>query len=208
MAVVRRWPNSTIACVATGPSLCAEDVSALRGSVDAVIVVNDAYRLAPWADALVAADASWWLNHQGVPDFPGEKWSVNHTSWARLKDRWPDVQRLRPTGDKGIETDPSAIRTGRNSGYLALNVAVHYGASRILLVGYDMGHRHGQPSHFFGEHPGAMKQRSPYPMFIDCYQSAVAPLKALGVSVVNCSRSTALTCFPRMTLADALKVAA
>lgn len=179
-----------------------EDVNLCRDRCDAVIVVNDAYRLAPWADALVAADASWWHAHDGVNGFTGEKWSVSHNSWRRYQGRWPDVQLLKNTGERGIETDPSGLRTGRNSGYLALNMAVHYGASRIVLVGYDMGHRKGQPQHFFGPHPGAMSQTSPYPMFCEMYESAVAPLKQLGVEVINCSRSTALTCFPRRPLAD------
>lgn len=201
--VERRFPNQTIVVVATGPSLTAADVALCRARAP-MVVVNDAYRLAPWADALVAADASWWLNHQGVPDFAGDKWSVNHTSWTRLCDRWPAVQRLRSSGDDGIETDPTAIRTGRNSGYLALNVAVHYGASKILLLGYDMGHRKGAPAHFFGDHPGAMRQRSPFDLFIAKYQTAVEPLKRLGVDVVNCSCATALTCFRRSTLEQEL----
>jgi hypothetical protein len=201
--VARKFPNQTIVCVATGPSLTAADVALVRGRAP-VVATNDAYRLCPLADALVAADASWWLTHQGVPTFSGEKWSVEHNSWGRLRERWPEVKRLTPTGDRGIETDPAKIRTGRNSGYLALGLAVHYGASKILLIGYDMGHKKGAPAHFFGDHPGAMRQQSPYAIFIDAYKSAVAPLKALGVEVVNCSRSTALACFRRGTLEQEL----
>jgi hypothetical protein len=188
--VHRRWDGETFVLIGTGPSLSNDDVNYCRGRAR-VVCVNDSYLLAPWADALVAADASWWLTHQGVPTFTGEKWSVEHTSWGRLRERWPEVKRLTPTGDRGIETDPAKIRTGRNSGYLALGLAVHYGASKILLIGYDMGHKKGAPSHFFGDHPGA-------------YKSAVAPLKALGVEVVNCSRSTALACFRRSTLEQEL----
>lgn len=201
--VERRWPGKTIVCLATGPSLTASDVALVRGLAP-VVAVNDAYRLAPWSDALVAADASWWHRHQGVPDFAGEQWSIEHRTWDRYRDRWPRVQRLRSTGAEGIETDPTGIRHGRNSGYLALGLAVHYGASRILLLGYDMGHRIGQPAHFFGAHPGAMNQRSPYPLFLSMFASAVAPLKALGIEVINCSRTSQMTCFPRMTLEAAL----
>jgi hypothetical protein len=32
----------------------------------------------------------------------------------------------------------------------------------------------------------------------------VDPLKAEGIEVINCSRRTALTCFPRKSLQDAL----
>jgi hypothetical protein len=205
--VDRQWPGSTVVCLATGPSLTAADVDYCRGKAR-VIAVNDAYRLAPWADALIGADASWWLTHRGVPSFAGEKWSVQHNTWGRIHERFPDVKRLKNTGTHGIETHPSGLRNGGNSGYLALNLAVHYGAARIVLLGYDMGHRKGGKRHFFGNHPGAMDQQSPFAQFIRAYETAVRPLADLGISVVNCSRSTYLTCFPRAPLADALSVAA
>lgn len=201
--VARKWPQSTIVCLATGPSLAAEDVDACRGKAP-VIAVNDAVILAPWADALVAADASWWHRHEGLPAFTGEKWSIEHSSWNRYRERWPEIQRLRNTGDDGIETDPTGLKNGRNSGYLAVGLAVHYGATRIVLLGYDMGAPKGGPTHFFGHHPGAMNQRSPYALFLAMYQTAVQPLKALGIEVINCSRVTHLDCFPRMPLAEAL----
>lgn len=201
--VPTRWPDATIVCVATGPSLTAEDVTFCRGKAP-VIVVNDAYRLAPWADALVANDYSWWLHHEGVPGFRGDKWGVLHPTWTQ-PERWPDVRQLRITGSEGLETDPSAIRTGKNSGYTAVNVAIHYGARRVILLGYDMGAPKNGPQHFFGDHRWAPGQRSPYHTFIDLFHSMRADLERLGVEVVNASRQTALTCFPRVALADALE---
>lgn len=197
--VPRLWPDATVVCVASGPSLTAEDVAATRGQAR-VIAVNDGYRLAPWADALYATDPSWWLARGGVPEFGGSKWSVEHAHWDGRRDRWPDVTRLTNTGEHGLEGDPSGLRHGSNSGYAAVNLAVHFGARQIVLLGYDMGHQHGQPSHFFGNHTGALNQRSPYDKFIQAFETLVAPLQALGIPVWNCSRSTALTCFPRVRL--------
>ena len=57
-AVPRRWPGSTIVCIASGPSLTLGDVEACAGS--AVLTVNDGYRFAPWADVLFSADVKWW----------------------------------------------------------------------------------------------------------------------------------------------------
>lgn len=202
-SVARKYPGQTIVCLATGPSLTAADVALVQGRAR-VVAVNDAYRLAPFADALIAADASWWHRHEGVPSFHGEKWSLEHQTWDRYRDRWPDIQRLKNTGTEGIESSPTGLRNGRNSGYLALGLAVHYGAARILLLGYDMGHGKGQPAHFFGSHAGAMNQRSPYPIFLSAFASAVKPLADLGIEVLNCSRVSAMDCFPRARLEDAL----
>ena len=201
-AVPRRWPNSTVVCLASGPSLTPEDVAFCRGKAPVIAVNNTAY-LAPWADAMVGSDYSWWLHHEGMPAFRGEKWGLIHQTWKQ-PERWPDIGRLRITGDHGIETNPSATRTGFNSGYLAVNIAIHYGATRVVLLGYDMGYKPNGPKHYFGDHSWAPGQVSPYQRFIDAFQTMGPDLARLGVEVVNASRRTALTCFPQMALADAL----
>lgn len=209
VAVPRAWAGETVAILATGPSLTQADVDACRGL--RVIAVNDAFRLAPWADCLYATDVSWWLTHQQTaPLFAGPKWSVDHVTWdASRRERFPHVQRLANTGVTGIDTDPTGLRHGGNSGYAALNLAVHYGAARILLLGYDLQHGDDGRTHFFGNHPGSLNNRSPYHQYLANFATTVAPLRALGIDVVNCSPRSALSCFPLARLHDALaKVAA
>lgn len=199
--VPRLFPTSTIVCAATGPSLTAEDIEACKGVP--LIAVNDAYRLAPHADVLYACDGKWWRHHQGVPEFAGLKIGLdagNRRAMAGLG----DVNLLRHTGTDGLELDPTALRTGKNSGYQAINLAVHLGAVRILLVGYDLQRTGGQ-SHFFGDHPKPLRSETPFALFVRHFATIVQPLKAIGVTVINCSRQTALTCFPRQSLAEALE---
>ncbi|MDH5244817.1 MAG: hypothetical protein OEW98_00075 [Betaproteobacteria bacterium] len=192
VSVPRLWPGETVVCVATGPSLTAADVDYCRGKAR-VIVVNDAYRLAPWADALYACDVKWWRWHEGVPSFTGPKWSLDHSAWVGQAQKYPDVQRLRNTGPSGLEHDPTGLKNGRNSGYQAVNLAVHYGAARIILLGYDMQPSGGQ-AHFFGEHPN--KQQSPYDQFRRQFLTLVKPLQKKHIAVINCTRRTVLTAFP------------
>lgn len=191
-------PGGTVVCIGGGPSLTSDDVTYCRGKAGAVIAVNDAYRLAPWADALVASDATWWMVHRGVPSFAGLKYSLEAGA-ARF-----GATVLRRTGEEGLELDPTALRTGRNSGAAAINVAVHFGASRVLLLGYDMQARNDAQSHWFGAHPKPLRGGSPYPLFRSMFEKMVAPLAAAGVTVINCSRETALTCFSRQPLREAL----
>jgi hypothetical protein len=200
VAVPQAWPGQTVVILATGPSLTVDDVEACRGRAR-VIAINDAYTLAPWADALYACDAKWWHWHRGVPTFTGPKWSLHHSAWTKYETAYPDVQRLRNTGAAGLELDPTGLRSGRNSGYQAINLAVHYGAQRIVLLGYDMQPSGGR-SHFFGEHPNG--QQSPYGMFKQQFATIVKPLAKAGVEVVNCTRRTALLCFPQAPLEEIL----
>lgn len=196
-SVPKLWPNSTIVCLGCGPSLTQADVDVCRGHAP-VIAVNDAYRLAPWADVLYACDGKFWDYYQGVPLFTGLKYGLT----VKLG-KWPGVERLANTGVEGIELQPTGLRSGSSSGYQAINLAVHLGASRILLLGYDyqLG-RKGQ-EHFFGRHPNGLRVTSDLPAFARRMRGLVAPLKELGIEVINCSRETALPWFPRMSLEQA-----
>lgn len=197
--VARLWPESTIAILGGGPSLTAADVARCQAAHVRVIAINDAHRLAPWADVLYAADAKWWHYHQGVPSFTGLKYSLQPDAA-----RWPGVQILENTGEEGLEARPSGLRAGRNSGYQSMNLAVHFGARRILLLGYDMQRLPGQRSHWFGDHPERLRCDSPYDTFLRRFETIVEPLQRLGITVINCTRTTALTCFPRLPLNEAL----
>ena len=194
-AVPRLLRGGTVVCLGGGPSLTAEDVAAVRSRA-VVVAINDVYKLAPWAEVLYAADAKWWKWHHGAPSFPGMKFTLQPEAA-----RWPGVQVLQNTGERGLETAPTGLRTGRNSGYQAINLAVHLGATRVLLLGYDMG-PDGTKTHWFGDHPD--KAPSPYAVFLERFGDLVVPLRQVGVEVINCSRRTALTTFPRLTLEEAL----
>jgi hypothetical protein len=194
--VPRLCPGGTVVCLGSGPSLTQEDVDAVRGKAT-VIAINDTFRLAPWADVLWACDAKWWYWHwkKGVSDFAGLKFSLD-----KAAARYPGVQVLKKTGETGLELDPTGLRAGRNSGYQACGLAFHMGARRILLLGYDM--RSNGKDHFFGAHPDSSKP--PYAICLQRFATLVDPLKAAGVTIVNCTPGSALTCFPCAPLREAL----
>ena len=52
----------------------------------------------------------------------------------------------------GLESARDTLAHGNNSGYAAINLAVHLGAARIVLLGYDMGND-GKVSHFHEGYP-------------------------------------------------------
>ena len=60
--------------------------------------------------------------------------------------------------------------------------------------------------HHHPDHPN--KSRAEYSRFLPHFKTLVEPLKAAGVEIVNCTRRTALTCFPKANLRDALPAAA
>ena len=204
--IIPLWRGETVTIIAGGPSLTQEQVDMVRGKTR-IIAVNDAYRLTPWADILYGCDVKWWEWHKGVPDFKGIKAGLRwdaikgkfHGGWTA--DIFPDVRSLASTGANGLEIAPNSLRTGSNSGYQAINLAVHMGAKRILLLGYDMK-SDGKKNHWFGEHPN--KVIPPYTMMLPYFKTIVEPLEKAGIEVINCTPDSALKVFPMMKLEEAL----
>lgn len=107
---------------------------------------------------------------------------------------------LRNDGDEGLSNNPGALRTGLNSGYQALGLAIAAGAARVVLLGYDM-HFDGDRDHWHAGHPvrvGEGMYRDVYAKFFN----KLAPL--LATPVLNATPGSALQCFPQVTLESLL----
>jgi len=84
----------------------------------------------------------------------------------------------------------------QNSPYVALCLAVHMGAKRIGLIGVDFTEHH-----FFA--PTGTHSLAPQLSIIDeQYKRLGEAIKARGIEVVNLSRTSRLTAFPKMTVAE------
>lgn len=206
--VPRLWPGETAVIIGGGSSLTREDCAYVRGKAR-VIGIKEAVVCslpncqppAPWADALYACDERWWKFEKGAPGFTGLKYGIEQAPGVPQRE-WPGVQYLRNTGSDGLELDPSGLRTGFNSGYQAINLAVHLGISQIILLGFDMWRGPSGYQNWYGHHP--LKMDSPFPIFHQSFSTLVEPLKAAGVTVLNASRFTVLNAFERVALEDAL----
>jgi len=193
-AVSHRWRSCIVA--APGPSLVPVDDGP-------IIVVQDAYRLIPWADVLYGCDAKWWRHHQGT-DFKGEKWSTHHDEDTNNKAEVANlygVRCVRGSDSEGFSLDPGVIHYGSNSGFQAINLAILFGCTHITLVGFDM-HKRGGKSHFFGEHPEALRTGTEYTNFIGNFDRAAKMLPE-NIRIVNATPGSALKCFPMMSLEEA-----
>jgi hypothetical protein len=188
--VPRMWLGQTVAILASGASMSREIAAAVVGNVP-TIAINNTFELAPDADLLYACDAKCWQHYGRALAFKGLKVTIDPSLPSR------SVKLLHNSGQSGFDPDPANLRTGLNSGYQALHLAVHAGAKRILLLGYDM---RGQ--HWFGDHPAHLQDSDPhvFSRFIAEFEK-VAPVYAeMGVDVVNCTPGSALTCFRASTL--------
>lgn len=184
--------NSTAICIASGPSLTQDDVNYCRGKGIFYAVKESAY-LAPWADVLYAADTDWWDMKDRWEWFQGEKMTLSSEASIKYGLSYIDYD------PKFIWSEnPAIIASGGNSGFQALNIAYLRGATKIILLGYDMGHT-GQ-KHWWDKEHKRDSRNSDYHKWIEHFKKAAPMIKA---NVINCTRETALDCFPRMSLEDA-----
>lgn len=191
------WPGETAFLLAGGPSLQGFDSEQLRGH-GRVIVVNDSFRLCPWADLLFFGDRQWWEWRRTEL----ESWTDRMITTAPIPD--PAVHRVTLTGKDGLEVLPDRVR-GNNSGYMAINVAYHLGVKRIVLLGYDMK-LEGARTHWhkgYDDKISLDRRRVVLGQEMLCeFPTLVEPLKTAGVEVINANPDSAIECWPRVNLGD------
>lgn len=194
-AMPRMWVGQTAVILASGPSMSESVAQSVHESGCRSIAVNNTFRLAPWADILYAADEVWWKNTPDAMQFAGLKVSVGCIK---------GVHQMRNSGKVGFDPDPTALRTGGNSGYQAIHLAAHAGAATILLCGFDMHTRDGH--HWHADHvaPLRMTHADHYPNWIRHFETLHTDLRNRGVMVFNCTPGSAVTAFPKKPLQEAL----
>lgn len=180
-----------VAVIASGPSLTAEDCAAVRAARLPAIVVNTSFRMAPWADVLLAYDARWWQLYRDeiAATFTGRRVT---TSLSRA------VGGAEPLG--------ALIRYHAygNSGTAAISLCAYVGARAVILLGADCQRAPDGAVHWHGDHPAQLSNARSMPRWPTQYRLVGQYAARRGCRVVNASRATALQCFERMPLSDAL----
>lgn len=194
------WRGRDVVCIASGPSLTETDVELVRASGLPAIVCNTSFRLAPWADALFAFDFRYWETRDPT------------TRITYLEETARDFRGARYCRSELARNLPGVIScVGRpwfwgfgNSGICAITLAQAARARRAILLGYDCKLGPGGLPHWHGKHPEPRSNCLSLPKWPEQFARLAKLCKARGFRVVNATRDTALDCFPRMTLEDAL----
>jgi|TARA_R110000822_G_scaffold18263_1_gene60522 hypothetical protein len=196
--VQNKFQNETIYIIGGGPSLENFDFSKLAGRV--TIAINKAIIFHNIADVLYWTDTrfyTWFKNE--VDNYKGLKFSL--TAGSQYTD---DVNILKKGKIFGLETDPQTLAHGNNSGYAAINLAYHLGATRIILLGFDMG-SNSENTHFHDGYPAKAAPNSMYEeKFIPGFNQLNSEIKDSGVTILNASPISKLRVFPKITIEQAL----
>lgn len=193
------WEGKTVFLVGGGPSAGELDLEQLRDR-GLVIAINDAARRLPWADVMFTADMSYVLRRQDlIRGFAGTKILAAPAGFSLPAGLGP-VERVERMPVGATSEDPMATITG-NSGFSALILAAARGASRVVLVGFDMT----GPGHWFGEYEWKCRLGvEEYPDWVAQMDAVAEWLRARGCDVVNVNPNSAIRCFRFADLGDML----
>ena len=203
---MKNWSDRPVMIVASGPSLTDEDVALVKSyhfnKLVYVIVINDNWQLIPKADVLYAADHRWWTTNYAkvAGHFEGQPWTCDD----RITNHYPRVRLIQSKVGSGLPESRDFIKVGASSTTQAIELAYIWGARTIGLLGLDCQSPDGR-KHWFGNHPPCLDEPLPFERWIEELSILAKELFATKVEVINCSRKTALTCFPHMTLVNYLR---
>jgi hypothetical protein len=197
-------PETTIRDVMLGrqpPSAYSEYLAPLHNRH--VIGVNNAYQLGPWVEVVFFGDSSWYLNHRSaLLAFKGIKVTCN-PRFANKSLEQSDGIRYIPKDHAhthGISPLSDTVSWNTNSGAASINLAVLFGAKRIVLLGFDMKLDSESISHWHGKHIGAKRVSPPFSRHMKCFPLIADDAKRLGVEIINASLDSMIEVFPKMTV--------
>jgi len=212
------WPDltgQTAAILASGPSVTPDQCAAAIDAGWFTIAINNTWQIAPKAHTLYACDWHWWRSSSapGPKDFRGQ-WVIGHMlkqggrRFLMSDQKWREGRiRYAPVlvGRNEMIFDGDQIGSGSNSAFQAANLAVRWGARRIVLIGVDC-HSPGRwwhPPHSHAEAP--IVDDKTCRTWLRAWRAAAKQLSARGVEVVNCSPGSAVRDFPKVPLRDLLE---
>lgn len=196
------WTGQDVAIVASGPSTKGANVSLLKGRMR-VLAIKKNIEIVPFADVVYGCDGPWWRSVRGLPEFKGLKLAYDTSvcdEFGLQRVTIPDVK-----SDELLFGTTGTVGAAGNSGFQALNLALQFGAKRILLVGFDMHGRSGE--HWYGRNNwNAANNPTPdnYRRWVRCFENAAPKISDMGAEVINAAAFSDLKRFKKMTIEQAL----
>jgi len=178
---VGMFSGKTVFCIGSGPSLTEGDCLLIEQYGAPTIAINSSWKLARFADVIYAGDSRWWSVNRAEIDIDAQLWTCDRSAHDNF-----GINLHRVTG------------TDWNSGLRAIQFAEAEGAERIVLIGYDCSIKKG--THWHGDH---LKTSNPSADRCKQWSKQFDRLALESTSeIINCSRETALTAFPRAALEE------
>lgn len=193
--VPREWVGERAFVICTGESIKPqrEMIHSLQGRI---IVVKHAVYARPNADVLfLSGEGTAEVAQELIPRFTGQYVVVRGKSDPSIPDF---VKRVTRTKDHDRLCDLPDHVAGRDSGTSAINLAYLFGATEIVVLGFDMVGGH------YCKHPLQFPPEDHFQRHMEVLPKMAADAKARGIRIVNVSPISRVKCFERRPLEEFL----
>jgi len=194
------FKHDKVIIIGGGESLKGFDFSRLNNFTGVIIAVNRVIDHIQRADYWITIDTAW--------NWPGQLNKMPHCYYfagvpAEKFEQYKHVSAHLLLRVQYFTENKNEI-TGGNSAYAALNLAYHFGAKQILLLGVDacgLGHWHPDGGLLFNDCPKANAQIENLPSL---FERCVEKFQETSATVINGSSISKISCFPKLNIDDAL----
>jgi hypothetical protein len=177
-----------------------------------VIGVNQAFMIGDWIDIVFWGDKKWYLqNRQSLGKFPGLKMTC-HPYFANGRFDQENIKCVLKDNQKpmGISSDPAKSSWNSNSGAAAISVAANMGATKIILVGFDMKLDESNRQHWHAEYGTAKREnmdsrKLPFSRHLAGFAQIAKDAKVRGIIIINACPDSEIKELPKMSVKDILK---
>lgn len=175
-----------------------------------VIAVNAAYKIGNWIDVMLFGDPGFYNKQKDdLLDFPGLKLGV-----------CPQLPGIKRPGDnikyiardhthnngKGINNRDRSLCFNLNTGGAAINLAAHFGATKIILLGFDMYLTADKKSHWHGIYTPKDEKAalSSFSRHLNSFSWIKRDAKKKGIIILNASPNSRINDFKKINVKDIL----
>lgn len=201
------WTGHYVAVIGGGNSVKRSEVDSLRDRLR-VVVINESWQLAPWADALYSCDEKWWkLRYPKT--FTGLKITCDEVA-PKI---FPELKKIKLRASSPgkyvqylLMDEWGEVGSGQSGGFQVINWLAQLQVKGIALLGFDACIINNKV-HWHGSHPVELNNpdQSTFVGWKRWLEHAAPKLQDHGIEVINCSMFSAIGCFPRIELAATLQ---
>lgn len=208
------WAGQTVYVIGGGPSILKTDLSPIHDKP--VLGINNAFMLGHWVDVTFFGDIAWWhLNFAELCRHPNLIVTCNATDIFKAMTR---VKQVRKNNRNGLSwKGKNEVCWNNSSGAAGINLAILFGATKIVLLGFDMkrDEENGlHQGHNWHDKHDRKKAGPPLPTIyrdrflpaMDTLKKGIQEMNDSGghrkVIVVNATPDTVMDTFPKVALED------
>ena len=202
MDIPRKFEGDTAIVCGTGPSITTEIIDAVNNSDCRVFGANRAHEIFN-CDVVHGCNTAFWDHYWPVmKDLAFDKW----TTRPELEGKYPGLEYIEERWEDGLSTESHWISAHHGTGPQLVNIAYLYGCTTLLLVGFDLrywgktGERQYKRRRYLDEDVLTLNH---WPKSGPNGEQTglIAELETIhpedyDIKIVNCTKDSALTCFP------------